>query len=93
MPTPSEVVEARPAPLSPPNDRPLTSIESAASLARRLDRSTRSIDRWILSGVLPEPFRIRGRRYWPAGTMPKFDAPDAPVSPSVLAMKAARRAP
>jgi hypothetical protein len=67
----SEIVEAHQATLPPP--KPLTSIESAASLARRLDRSVRSIDRWIVAGVLPEPFRIRGRRFWPAGTMPRFD--------------------
>ena len=52
----------------------LTSLESAVTVARRLDRSVRTVDRYVEVGILPEPLRIRGRRFWPAGVMPKFDA-------------------
>ena len=47
--------------------------KSAASVARRLDRSVRTIDRYVEVGILPEPLRIRGQRFWPAGVMPKID--------------------
>jgi hypothetical protein len=50
------------------------SLESAATVARRLDRSVRTVDRYVEVGILPEPLRIRGRRFWPAGVMPKIDA-------------------
>ena len=54
--------------------QPTTSLESAATVARRLDRSVRTVDRYVEVGILPEPLRIRGRRFWPAGVMPKIDA-------------------
>ena len=67
----SEIVE-RPAALLPKQS--VTSLETAARVARRLDRSVRTIDRYVAVGILPEPVRIRGKRFWPAGTMPKYDA-------------------
>jgi predicted DNA-binding transcriptional regulator AlpA len=30
----------------------------------RYDVCTKTIDRWIAAGTLPEPVRIRSRRYW-----------------------------
>jgi hypothetical protein len=63
-------------PPEPPKDKQLrpTSLESAVTVARRLDRSVRTIDRYVEEGILPAPMRIRGRRFWPAGVMPKIDA-------------------
>jgi predicted site-specific integrase-resolvase len=49
-------------------------LETARSIARRLDVSTRTLHRYIAAGVLPAPIKIRGKRFWPAGVMPKADA-------------------
>ena len=71
----SAEIEASPAaPLSLKDKPSVTSLESAATVARRLDRSVRTVDRYVEVGILPEPLRIRGRRFWPAGVMPKIDA-------------------
>ena len=67
MPSETSEIEMRPATPLP------TSLESAATVARRLDRSVRTVDRYVEVGILPEPLRIRGRRFWPAGVMPKYD--------------------
>ena len=72
---PSAEIEASPAaPLPSKEKPPVTSLETAASVARRLDRSVRTIDRYVELGILPEPLRIRKKRFWPAGVMPKIDA-------------------
>lgn len=39
--------------------------------------TTRAVYDWVRDGILPQPVRIRGRIYWPEGTTPKFDRPDA----------------
>lgn len=41
-------------------------------LAERLGVCTRTIERWEQSGILPEPKRINGRKYWPEGTEPRI---------------------
>jgi hypothetical protein len=33
----------------------------------------RTIERWCEAGILPPPLRIRGRKFWPAGTLAKTD--------------------
>jgi hypothetical protein len=71
---PSETSEIVERPAAPLPKQPVTSLETAARVARRLDRSVRTIDRYVAVGILPEPVRIRGKRFWPAGTMPKYDA-------------------
>ena len=68
---PSELSEAETFSATP--KQPI-SLESAATIARRLDRSVRTVDRYVEEGILPAPMRIRGRRFWPAGVMPKIDA-------------------
>jgi hypothetical protein len=73
----SELSEIKPGPAARPPSKQPTSLETARSVARRLDRSVRTIDRWCELGILPEPVRIRGKRFWPGGVMPKPDAPDA----------------
>jgi MerR family regulatory protein len=62
-------------PPAPSKDKPAagTSLETARSVARRLDVSTRTLHRYIAAGILPEPVRIRGKRFWLAGVMPKID--------------------
>ena len=52
---------------------PPTSLETAATVARRLDLSVRTLDRYIALGILPAPVKIRGKRFWPSGVMPKID--------------------
>jgi len=35
--------------------------------------SIRTVERWEKAGILPEPERINGRKYWPEGTTPRRD--------------------
>lgn len=35
-----------------------------SGLCDRYDRSSRTIDRWVESGVLPRPIYIQKQRYW-----------------------------
>ena len=58
-----------------PSSQPVTSLEPAASVAQRLGRSVRTIERWVEAGILPRPIQIRGRNLHRAGVMPKPDAP------------------
>jgi hypothetical protein len=44
-------------------------------IAEKYDVSVRTTERWVEAGILPEPDRINGRKSWPPGTEPKFDAP------------------
>src|SRR5918993_202941 len=32
---------------------------------------TRTIDRWVQEGILEQPIRIKGRKYWDPNTRPK----------------------
>jgi DNA-binding transcriptional MerR regulator len=43
-----------------PNKR----LHSISALRARYGRSTKTFDRWVKQGILPEPVRIRGHRYW-----------------------------
>ena len=45
----------------------------ARKLAERYDICTKTVDRWVETGILPDPVRIRGRKYWPADTEPRRD--------------------
>ena len=51
--------------------------ESSTSVAKRLDRSRRTIERYVKLGILPEPIKIRGKNFFIRGAMPKPDPPDA----------------
>jgi hypothetical protein len=73
MPLETSEVEASPAAPLPKDKPPVTSLETSASIARRLDRSVRTVDRYVELGILPAPIKIRGKRFWPAGIMPKYD--------------------
>jgi predicted site-specific integrase-resolvase len=33
--------------------------------------SPKTVDRWVARGVLPQPTYIRGRKYFPANTIPQ----------------------
>jgi len=33
----------------------------------------RTVDRYVSVGILPAPVKIRGKRFWAAGIMPKID--------------------
>lgn len=48
--------------------------ETHAQLAQRQGVTTKTLDRWVDVGVLPEPLRIHGRKYWPRGIEPQRDA-------------------
>ena len=56
MPSETSEIEMHPAAPLP------TSLEAAATVARRLDRSVRTVDRYVEVGILPKPVRIRGRQ-------------------------------
>jgi hypothetical protein len=47
--------------------------ESHSHKARSLDVCTRTLDRWVAAGILPEPERINGRKYWPLNVEPRRD--------------------
>jgi DNA-binding transcriptional MerR regulator len=38
-------------------------------MCRRYNVSVRTIDRWLEEQLLPEPIRIKGRRYWLRSTI------------------------
>ena len=56
---------------------PGAALESSTSVAKRLDRSRRTIERYVKLGILPPPIKIRGKNFFIRGVMPKPDAPDA----------------
>jgi hypothetical protein len=49
---------------------------SSRVLAAENSVSIRTIERWTDAGILPQPVRINGRKFWPAGTTPKADDSD-----------------
>jgi transposase len=51
-------------------------LESSTSVAKRLDRSRRTVERYVQLGILPPPIKIRGKNFFIRGVMPKPDAPD-----------------
>ena len=57
--------------------KPGAALESSTSVAKRLDRSRRTIERYVKLGILPPPIKIRGKNFFIRGVMPKPDAPDA----------------
>ena len=56
---------------------PGAALESSTSVAKRLDRSRRTIERYVKLGILPQPIKIRGKNFFIRGVMPKPDAPGA----------------
>ena len=53
-----------------------TALETSTRVAKRLDRSRRTIERYVKLGILPPPIKIRGKNFFIRGVMPKPDAPD-----------------
>ena len=53
--------------------RPSIKLHSTRKMAEQNDVSTRTIERWSETGILPPPLRINGRKFWPANTSPKFE--------------------
>jgi hypothetical protein len=43
------------------------------AVMRRYDIVDRTVARWIEAGILPEPIRIRGRKYWPESALVKLE--------------------
>jgi predicted DNA-binding transcriptional regulator AlpA len=39
------------------------------AMVERYSVTERTIDRWLASGILPEPLRINGIRYWRLGEL------------------------
>ena len=56
---------------------PAPRSRSSTSVAKRLDRSRRTVERYVKLGILPPPIKIRGKNFFIRGVMPKPDAPDA----------------
>lgn len=46
---------------------------SARALCERYGVVTRTIDRWTAAGILPQPIRINGFRYWDADEVDQAD--------------------
>jgi hypothetical protein len=46
-------------------------------IAEKYNVCVRTVERWVEAEILPEPDRINGRKSWPPGTEPRFDAPGA----------------
>jgi predicted site-specific integrase-resolvase len=57
-----------------PAERSAIALDPTRVLAERHRVCVRTIERWVESGILPEPMRINGRKFWPAGTTAKLDA-------------------
>jgi hypothetical protein len=57
--------------------KPGAALEASTSVAKRLDRSRRTVERYAKLGILPPPIKIRGKNFFIRGVMPKPDAPDA----------------
>jgi hypothetical protein len=53
---------------------PGAALESSKSVAKRLDRSRRTIERYVQLGILPPPIKIRGKNFFIRGVMPKPDS-------------------
>jgi len=52
-------------------------LEAWRKYAERRGVSTRTLDRWVEDGILPEPERINGRKYLPSDTEPRLDSEQA----------------
>jgi hypothetical protein len=63
--------------LMPKTPSPTRPLLTTRRLAEQYDRSIRTVERWTDAGILPQPMRINGRKFWPADTKPKLDAPEA----------------
>jgi hypothetical protein len=59
--------------LHKPKNKPKKYVNSR-NLQTRYNRSDRTIDRWVVVGILPKPFYIRGQKYWDEA---EIDARDA----------------
>jgi hypothetical protein len=59
----------------PAAECPVAELDRTRTIAERHKVSVRTIERWTEAGILPQPLRIRGRKFWPAGTTAKTDAP------------------
>jgi hypothetical protein len=59
---------------TPAEKRPTAALNPTRKMAEQNSVSIRTIERWADAGILPPPVRINGRKFWPAGTMPKTDA-------------------
>ena len=53
--------------------RPTTRLMPKKALAANLGVSTRTIERWRDTGIIPQSRRVNGREYWEPGTRPRFD--------------------
>jgi hypothetical protein len=55
-------------------ERESAELDRTKTLAERHQVCIRTIERWTEAGLLPPPLRIRGRKFWPRGTLAKLDA-------------------
>jgi predicted site-specific integrase-resolvase len=56
-----------------PAEREAAELDRTRTLAERHKVSIRTIERWCEAGILPQPLRIRGRKFWPRGTVARLD--------------------
>ena len=58
------------------HNSPRGGLVPQAEKAKRHGVSSKTIDNWVAEGILPEPRRIKGRKYHD-DTEPRLDPPDA----------------
>jgi DNA-binding transcriptional MerR regulator len=59
--------------MSDPTKAPTPQLVPHRTMAERYNVSTKTIDRWSEDGILPEPIRIKTRKYWPTDVAPRHD--------------------
>ena len=56
-----------------PAEHPAAALDRTRTIAERHKVCIRTVERWVEAGILPQPMRINGRKFWPAGTIARTD--------------------
>ncbi len=69
------------APRGPKKKRKSRRLETWRRKAERHNVSTRTLDRWVIDGIIDPPFKINGRKFADANEEPRHDAAAADSAP------------